>query len=592
MAESSRTLVGTTEDIIDQILSWICAGCSREACCLPYARCDHLQNLAKLLPISKLWFEIVVKILWEKYVTWDALQGLVCGSSSNPVSSTSLDSFDMIDVILTPSRFQNTDTENWIMPQHLKLWERYSRYITHLEFGHAFDDIPFNGILISFLELGALSHNKPLLPRITSLIIRDWYALKGFHLLVGLFLSSPSITKIALDFDERPLSQQVFRNMSIIAQNAPTLRSLSVHYHMRLPPPQANQCPLRDSLNVLEAMRSLEELAIDPVSINLTLFDAIGELKHLKSLKLRGYPTASEFMSSNSVASIRSAGKFPVLESLDVEDKVTTVNGILNTYFSAPNHPLNALLVTISHGPMTERHFATLETSFKRCEKLHIIFNNHQNEALTKRHLSCLSDCKSLTEFVVTHPSHISVAGTEISEIFKSCTNLRILRLRMSRKRNMTYAEYKQVLQDQNPRLDISCLDVFAATLPHLRHLELSVLACDTSRLPSGRTLSAFKRLETLHLSDYSLLNWNVIPFDQHQAAGYISALLRPETDFRCPPYLLVSLANTGNGQRSESRVNFDNFIRGFEEQVTNYVQIRTDQTERIERGRRGFPVK
>jgi hypothetical protein len=94
VAQSPRSLVGTTEDLIDQILFWIYAECSRGGCHLDdeaAVGCEHMHNLANLLTISKLWFEIAVKTLWGKYVTWDALQGLVCGPNYTPVSSTFLD---------------------------------------------------------------------------------------------------------------------------------------------------------------------------------------------------------------------------------------------------------------------------------------------------------------------------------------------------------------------------------------------------------------------------------------------------------------------------------------------------------------------
>lgn len=208
---------------------------------------------------------------------------------------------------------------------------------------------------------------------------------------------------------------------------------------------------------------------------------------------------------------------------------------ILYLYLSGPTISVKSFTATL-YGPMTLYQMTDMsERILSKAERVHLRFSK-EHDTLSYPHMIHLTRSKTLTELIIKHPKFLSLTRTEFAAVFESCKSLK--RLCLAQEGPEPRARFlKEELPPGRTRLDMSCLDILAEALPHLECLELSVLACDTSELKPDRLLTPFKALHGLIFASFSLWNWHsVLGFEQHEAARYISALLRSHGRFDCVP--------------------------------------------------------
>jgi hypothetical protein len=79
----------TTDLLIDQTLSWLYADCDNEMTCIRFCTkarsqpCFHALDLASCIKVSKQWFLIGARHLWERYAGFEQLMSLISDSSDH-----------------------------------------------------------------------------------------------------------------------------------------------------------------------------------------------------------------------------------------------------------------------------------------------------------------------------------------------------------------------------------------------------------------------------------------------------------------------------------------------------------------------------
>ena len=76
----ASTTIGTTDHLVDQIIQWTYVDCPTYAKeHADHKDCPHKSQLAAILPVSRLWFDVAAKHLWNTFATWHDFRKLVCG---------------------------------------------------------------------------------------------------------------------------------------------------------------------------------------------------------------------------------------------------------------------------------------------------------------------------------------------------------------------------------------------------------------------------------------------------------------------------------------------------------------------------------
>ena len=127
---------------------------------------------------------------------------------------------------------------------------------------------------------------------------------------------------------------------------------------------------------------------------------------------------------------------------------------------------------------------------------------------------------------------------------------------------------------------DLSYLDILLRRLCNLNSLHVTALACDTSRLKRDGQLRPADNLGELVLLQNSLLNSLRSDFDQHQAARYISALLKPTAKFTLEP----TPPCADSYEWEEFVADSNQFKEGFAKRVKEYMEIREGEFLRVPR--------
>jgi len=555
MASPSAIAVGSSQDIIEQVVL-----------CVDYGNFPPGEHLAPLLTVSKLWFEITANVLWGKYAEWKELEGLL----------------NLRDI---GDNFQNAEhlLHEEMTMKDFERWNRYSKYIKNLEFDYlSLDDsqtFSNDSFILPFLELGGFSNNEPLLPRLKSLLLwPEWSHKRGARLVMAQLIP-PSLVKLGLCFHTL-IPSLVNNYVNTISLKAPELRELSLRFMPADGSPSPTNIHLHpSSIASLSQLGNLEQLGIGVRRIDLDFLDIIGDIPNLKVLDLQGsrqYGSDAESLQLNApkTSLFMRKGKFKKLETLRFTGNPTSLSHIIDSYFCESTIALTTLEFKIPGGKATPQDFAALQKISSQLESLHLDFGwKHLNVPLSRSTLLHVSRCKALTELNIVHPEYLGAESIEIFTIFNNLRTLVLVKTSMEGREIRMFAHVSGS-QGAGMRacLDISCLDVFAKALPHLESLELTLLACDTSKLIGDAYLTPFKKLHSLVLGYYSLLNYRRKNFDQHEAARYISALLHPsDAKFSCR-----ALSSSSD---IESATKILGFLKSFGKQVNNYMKIRESQS-------------
>lgn len=336
---------------------------------------------------------------------------------------------------------------------------------------------------------------------------------------------------------------------------------------------------MRKSFSALKSMNTLEEIYLDLNVIDHDLLDLLGDLPRLKSLKIRHHPWYQWQpleLAWGSVMKTRK-GKFGELQALNITSSMKTLAGILRVYFSHTNTSLKCLkayAIPLDDIDMELSNWIALRGKYDKIEELRLMLPGAWPSG---HHLSQVLHSKTLSHLTINQ--HTIFPRAEFTKILQICPNVTHLSLV---RHKWKFSPNDIHWDDESDLVDISCLGILAESLPHLKSLELSVLACDTSQLKSDKSLVPFKSLHRLDLFVFSLWNWHSkAGFDQHEAARYISVLLvrGPGTTFNCDVADLTEIYYIppeweANPSTLVSQFGpYKEFMQGFVKRVRDYME-------------------
>jgi hypothetical protein len=387
----------------------------------------------------------------------------------------------------------------------------------------------------------------------------------------------------------------LFNYLTTVAARAPELETLSFlnvcvrHAHSREQLAiHVNDPELLRAFGLLQRFGSLRLLGMDGSFLTLNILDIIGDLPLLHDLIVYGLCRRRAPYTLPPAQSVeKRKGKFRALKSLLLYwAKVDTVESFLQIYLHEPNHSLLDVRFSTPDRIGEARNFEwlSLANGVQELEHLHVEFARTDGE-LADHNLTGLKACRKLRSLNIDHTTYLTINQASFQKIISSWANLTELCL----SNGGTFGQLglspeELAVHADLGRIDISCLGTLASQLHRLKNLEICVLACDTSRLNSkskGR-LEPFQNLCYLEFGRMSLVNWSLPGFNHNEAAGYISALVSPKTEFIVLALEEKSLddlpATDGYQEWIPFAKDYSRFLRIFEKQVNECIKTRSDE--------------
>jgi hypothetical protein len=372
---------------------------------------------------------------------------------------------------------------------------------------------------------------------------------------------------------EDVLSARAISYLELFICRAKSLTTLAIYCKVDedTPVPCVQQSIMDDPSDFymcLGSFTSLETLAIDPYFVETELFDVIGDLPQLKTLAIENPDSYTAAMTLTK-SGVR-VGKFPVLSQFMAETLIAALERVLTSYFAksvSSGFSIKTLHLGIHDLKLTSDMLSFLNIGAESIEELQLNFRLRLTNPLTFSHLQQLTPLKLLSSLFIIHPQYLSVESSQLKEVTVHWTNLQELALiredephpDMTPKQLRTYSE---------TGLDLSCLGILADSLPRLRQLRISFLACDTAQLGTGQ--SRFYSLESLFCSAI-LMNWCRPGFHHQSAANYLSGLLPSNTQISIEPADVTDRGRKWTRYFKDYRF----FIQSFEQMVMEQIKKR-----------------